>query len=825
MRAGQRLFGACSLVIVASLGIWVRTHALSRVTETTREQAAPEARVPTPLQATTSFQGVHWYENRGQWERAIRYGMSIGGAWVGVTDGGIVLQLPDPEDGATSHRVTLHFEGASPSLAVEGRIREPGVHHAYLGNDPERWIRNVHSFHRVALTSLYPGIDLVLKEDGGHLKYDVHVAPHADLEQLVLRMEGGSDLAIEEDGGLVMDTPAGMLRHASARSWEVADEEPVPVEVRYRRIDDSRFGFEARDHDPSRPLVIDPELLWSTYWGGVGTANSIGDKANDVAVDALGNVTVVGTVEGIGSLMTPGAFQSPSVLDDIFVAKFRQSTGRLIYSARIGSSSMDDGKAVAVDDQGRATVVGWSGQGADDFPTTPGAFDPVTTGFRDAGVVFRLSPLGDELEYSTFLESTNGVNVVSVDLADSGAAIVTGAAFSNDYPTTPGAFNTIGSSGEAGFVTRLDPTGSFLEWSTFLPIARTADLQVDAQEDVYVTGIAGLGYSVTAGAFQTQVNGSTEGFVTKMAADGASLIWSTYLGGEDVDFPLGLVALSTGDVIVVGTTESKGFPVTRGAFQETHGGSMDAFITRFDSTGFNLVYSTFLGGTADALGVGVDADASGVVTLAGRSGFDFPTTPGAFDTDPVLSDAFLTRLLPDGSGLLYSTFLGGNSQETANSVATSPAGVLTVVGRTASGDYPTTQNAVSPHFIGGQEDAFITTFIPLLQGVSLVGRSRPSCLGPLQLNATTMPVAGQPFGVYCSQAPPNAKGVLVVRDDAGRTVYPVVSDPAGFVETPLGSLPSTPGAVLWCRFLFRNPPTCPGAGPFSSSNSLRIETQ
>jgi hypothetical protein len=147
------------------------------------------------------------------------------------------------------------------------------------------------------------------------------------------------------------------------------------------------------------------------------------------------------------------------------------------------------------------------------------------------------------------------------------------------------------------------------------------------------------------------------------------------------------------------------------------------------------------------------------------------------------------------------------------------------IGGQAYGQVLTTPNAIFPNPIGGQFDAYITTFLPLLDGVEVQGTASSSCLGPLQINATTQPLAGQPFSVYCSQAPPDAKGVLFVRQSDGPTQgIQVESDANGFVETSLGNLPPA-GTKLRCRYRFRNTVACPGLTPVSSSSLLLVTVQ
>ncbi len=779
------------------------------------------------------------------------------GMRVGLLPGALLVECVSQE-ASEGVLVRLSFEDASSTAELEPLDPRPGLYHFFLGDDPAKWRRNIRAHGAVLCRGLYPGIDLLLRGEGEELEYDLLVAPGADLSQVAVRCEGMESMEITPGEGVVLETALGKLHHPLGHCWQETEEGTrEEVEVAYRWIDDERFGFDAPGRDPSLFLTIDPRLVWSTYLGGIGGGPSVGDIARSVALDPQGNVTVIGTSEG-GELgggfpMTPGTFQSPGgqFLEDVFVTRFR-ADGTLVYSSMIGGGSHEDrGQDVAVDSLGRATVVGWTN--SPDFPTTPGSWDPVKTG-TNSGFVFRLSALGEDLQYSTFLEGTLGSEALTVAVAASGSAIVGGETSSADFPTTPGAFDTtFGGLGSDGFVTRLDPSGSFLEWSTFLggfgPDEVFA-LAIDGQENVTATGLAGSAdFPTTPGAFKTGIPYGGDAFVARIDSTGSSLLWSTLLGGdqEDRGFAVGLTL--DGGVVIGGDTRSFDFPTTPGAFQTTHApgpvNPWDTFVTRMDPTGSRLVYSTFLGGDEGDFLDDIVVDASGVATAVGStSSVNFPLTPGAFDTDPTGKNDAITvsRLDPLGSRLFYSSIVGGSQADTGEGITMNPSRRVTLVGRTFSCDYPTTPDAFQPTPPGGNTDAVITTMDLLLQGVQQLGKSTPSCLGPLDLNATEMPVAGaSTFGVYCSAAPPLARGFLIVsmagsssalrQTGSGRLGMPptmvqlVESNAEGFAETRLPLPAGVTGMQLICRYVFRNTSSCTGPLPWSATNGLLITVQ
>jgi hypothetical protein len=320
----------------------------------------------------------------------------------------------------------------------------------------------------------------------------------------------------------------------------------------------------------------------------------------------------------------------------------------LSYSTYLGGSGDDSGRSIAVDADGNAYVTGTASAG---FPTTAGAFQPTGSGMSDA-FVSKLNPAGSALVYSTYLggSGSDGASGISVDTA--GNAYVAGGTSSIDFPTTAGAFQaTLAGSGNA-FVAKLDPTGSALVYSTYLGGSTAGALgdsasgiAVDAGGNAYVTGLTqSTNFPTTAGAFQTTFSDPSntvdpDAFVTKLNSTGSALVYSTYLGGGRFDSGAGIAVDGAGNAYVTGATQSGNFPTTAGAFQTAFkSGSnvnSDVFVTKLDSTGSSLVYSTYLGGGSDESGAGIAVDSSDSAYVTGRTNsFDFPTTPGAFQAIP-----------------------------------------------------------------------------------------------------------------------------------------------------------------------------------------------
>ncbi len=267
----------------------------------------------------------------------------------------------------------------------------------------------------------------------------------------------------------------------------------------------------------------------------------------------------------------------------------------------------------------------------------------------------------------------------------------------------------------------IDPT---LVYSTYLGGSSSdgvLGIAVDASGNAYVTGqTSSSDFPTTAGAFQTTNNDGYDVFVTELNPTGTSLLYSTYLGGSSFDSGSGIAVDTSGNAYVVGETNSSDFPTTAGAFQTTNDGSADAFVTELNPTGSGLLYSTYLGGGSNDYGLGIAVDASGSAYVAGYTySTNFPTTAGAFQTTNNGSpDAFVTELNPTGTGLLYSTYLGGSSFDSGGAIAVDASGNAYVTGQTGSTNFPTTAGAFQTTYNGGFYDAFVTELNPT--GTSLL---------------------------------------------------------------------------------------------------------
>jgi hypothetical protein len=610
--------------------------------------------------------------------------------------------------------VALYMDivGASPAGRAAGVNPLPGKVNYFIGNDPSKWHSNIPTFGRVEYPNIYPGISLAYYGGPGGLEYDFGVAPGADPSAIALRFEGAARVELDGQGDLVAHTAAGDLVQHAPVVYQEAGGQRQPVSCQFV-LHSGEVTFDVGAYDKGRPLVIDPVVLgYSTYLGGSGD-----EQARGIAADASGSAYVTGETKSPDFPTTPGAFDpSYNSLDDVFVAKLSPDGSHLLYATFLGGNGEDQSGGLAVDGAGDAYLTGNTASA--DFPTTPGAFDTTYNGGGNTfdAFVTRLSPGGDYLGYSTFLGGPGSDEGRSIAVDAAGSAYVAGSA-GIGFPVTRGAFDTQ-FKGVDGFVTKFNPAGSALVYSTFLggsSVDNCWAVAVNGAGSAYVAGATkSSDFPTTPGAFQPAFGGGTyDGFVAELRPDGSALAYGTYLGGSGFDIARGIAVDASGSAYATGNADSADFPTTPGAFDTSANGSYDAFVAKLRPDGSALDYSTFLGGSDEDDGVGIAVDTAGAAWVTGDTkSRDFPTTPGALQsTFHGVFDGFVSKLDKAGSALPYSTYLGGSGGAEGEALALSRGGTVYVAGLAPSPGFPTTPGAFDTTYNGGQ-DAFVSALYP-----------------------------------------------------------------------------------------------------------------
>ncbi|MDE3067446.1 MAG: SBBP repeat-containing protein [Verrucomicrobiota bacterium] len=589
------------------------------------------------------------------------------------------FRLLDPPPLSANGKVAvlqMQFIGANPQAHILGENELPAKINYLIGNDPVRWRAGVPVFSKVRVAQLYPGVNLTYYGNGQQLEYDFTLAPKADPGRIRIRFSGADQVFIGRRGELVLKLGGAEIRQPPPVVYQPAGGGRRAIAGGYKLLDARTVTVSIGTYDRDLPLVIDPILSFSTYFGG----NSA-DTGWAIAVDTNGFIYVAGNTLSTQFSNAPGGFQTNfqggASSGDAFVAKFDNAGTNLIYLTYLGGSGDDLASGVAVDGTGRAYVTGYTD--STNFPTTTNALS----------------------------KTIHGTLIPKL----------------NTYPVD-------------AFVAELDSGGSNLVYSTYLGGAGTdagTGIAVDSSDNAYVTGVtSSTNFPYTTNAWQKQLacagsafNGNA--FVSEIASNGA-LVYSTYLGGTNFDEGEGIAVDAAGYIYATGFTDSTNFPTTNALMASLDGltnnfnFAYDAFAAKFAPAGATPVYVTYLGGASDDAGYAIAADAGGSAYVAGfTDSTNFPDTvtnvPGLHSFVATnlqgfrVTNAFLTRISPDGSAMDYSSVFGGNVRDVAYGLAVDPSGNAFVIGATASTNFPVYNAAgLLRATNSGGSDVFVTAF-------------------------------------------------------------------------------------------------------------------
>ncbi|MBI4880931.1 MAG: SBBP repeat-containing protein [Planctomycetes bacterium] len=664
--------------------------------------------------------------NDGQWDQHVRFTTTASGLSAGILNDGFLLSLlrsraDRPEDaqglagGGSGLRVErapvqFTFEGASTTAQVQGEgLLEPYVNY-FVGRDPARWATRVPTYAAVRYHGLYPGVDVVVKKPDARIEYDLVLAGEADPALVRVRVQGAESLALDETGGLSIQTRLGVLRQHPPLAFEtLQDGSQRPVECFFVLLSDELFGFRVPAREPGASLVIDPVLdppSYFTYLGGPPphSTDEGGDMATDIAVKG-GKATVTGCTASVGFPMTPdpgepvaGSFMG---VCDVFVTRLDSSGTNIRWSTFWGDNDIDIGYAVEVDGPGAVYVGGYTR--SYDIQMTapyPGPFQPYAGGAGD-GFVLKLDASGSTISYSSYLGSSCEDTVCDLKVDGLGHAYVCGytnwvTTWSPDppFPTGPAAVVEPRTGGNwSGFVSKVAPDGTALVYSTFvrgLDLEMTAPwtwciaiaLHIDDSDptnvNAFVTGLvenaATHGIPITAtNAFQQTPGGGGDAFLIGLNASATSYVYGSYYGGSSDDIGFDLAAYSDG-LAVTGRTYSTNLHLVA-PYQGSNGGAADAFVARFlPYANPSVSFSTYLGGTGEDFGTAMDADSTGrnLYCTGVTWSTDFPTAWPLFSANQGLQDVFFSRF--QSNALVSSTYLGGAAADEAYGLATDQSG-------------------------------------------------------------------------------------------------------------------------------------------------------
>ncbi len=727
-------FGVAAGVVAAPAA--VRAVATLGTSPSTRSVARPDKRGQRPDGVVTSrfdHLPLVFVENRGQTDARVAYYVQGKDKSLYFTPEGITIALRGKEG---RWAVRLEFVGADRVCPV-GEDVSPTVI-SYFRGPRTQWKTGLRTFRRIAYRDLWPGIDLVCTGSLDRMKYEFRLAAGADPRRIRLAYRGAS-VALDAEGRLAVETPAGGFFDDRPVSWQEVDGRRVEVEtafaIREAPPGESRaYGFRLGEYDLDAPLVIDPAVrVYAGFIGGSGD-----DAASCIAVDASGNAYVAGTTESDEAdfPVTVGPDLTDDAQEDAFVAKVNAAGTALLYCGYIGGAGIDSAGGIAVDASGNAFLAGTTSSDETSFPVATGP-DLAYNGGGDAFVA-KVNAAGTALLYCGYVGGAASDRAAGISLDSGCNAHIAGTSSSDEatFPVAAGPDLTYNGGGDA-FVAKVNAAGTALLYCGYIGgagIDSAGGIAVDASGNAFLAGTTDSDeatFPVSVGPDLAH-NGSRDAFVAKVSAAGTALLFCGYIGGAGFDTAVGVAVDPAGNACIAGETGSDEttFPVSVGP-DLTYNGNGDAFVAKVATAGTGMLFCGYLGGSATDRARAVAGDATGNVLVAGNTRSDQATFPVVVGPDLTYngesSDSYLAEVHAAGTSLVTCGYIGGSDvfdspdpSEAAYGVAVDGSGNAWVCGFTLSTEssFP---DAVGPDLTAnGGTDAFVARIGPAVTTPGLV---------------------------------------------------------------------------------------------------------
>ena len=762
---------------------------------------------------------------------------------------------------------TVHQGEATARITFAGRARRAEIMAAdplgatvnYLrGSDASKWLHGLPMYRTIRYQSVWPGVDVRFRGEAARAKAEYLVAPGASVDDIRLRFNGEATVAA--DGSLLVRTEAGVFSEDKPYLYQERGSQREEVSGAFRIYEDGTVGFTAGPRDPSLLLVVDPTLLFSGYVGGSAQTNITAMVENSHYNTVVAGWTLSTELTATGAVQ--GAIGGGV---DAFVATFSPAGGTLMSCTYLGGSADDRAFGLAIDLANNIYVTGWTM--SRNFPLAS-ALQGRLSGTRDAFVA-KLNPTATALLFSTYLGGTGADSGNGIRLASGNAPVIVGDTTSPNLPATVGAFQRTSGGAQDAFVAKLTPAGTAISWLTYFggsAIERVAGVALDASDQIALVGSTFSANLPLRNAFQAKSRGGQDAFVATLAANGGSLVFSTYLGGAagsaGAPEQANCVAFSaTGRLLIAGTTASRNFPVTTDAVQVAFaGGATDGFITNLNANG-TMRRSTYLGGSGDdgINAIMLDPYGSGPVVGGYTTSTDFPTKNPVQNVNAGGMDGFIVRSAI--TSITHATYIGGTGSDSVNAVAVDSLYNFSAAGSTGSADMPVAG------YMSGFQGSTLGAFITKIAGTFALAVVAPPVfyldvwhntgyngtnvtLGAATYGTSTdVPIAGdwngtgqKLLGVFRNGTwilDTNANGVLDVAD---KTVtfgqagdIPVVGDWNGtgrvklglyragtFILDLSGRLSGVPTGLTDATFTFGQAGDLPVAGDWTNNGTTRV---
>jgi hypothetical protein len=683
---------------------------------------------------------LYFIPNRGQVEGLTGYYVQGRDKTIYFTPAGLTFVLMNGE-GAGRWVTKLDFVGADPEAIPVG-LDETGAIVSFFKGNPKDWNSGIPTYSKVVYEGLWPGIDLVYYGTVNRLKYEFVVHPGADPGSIRLAYRGATDLAVDEQGRLRIQTPEGGFEDDTPLAYQEVDGNKAGVSLAYELGDVAaegndgqrlNYGFNVGEYDRTRTLVLDPTVvIYCGYIGGSGDELSHG-----IIIDGAGNAYITGETSSTAATfpVAVGPDLTANGAGDAFVAKVNAAGTALVYCGFIGGAGDEESWGLDVDTSGNAYITGSTGSTESTFPAVVGPDLTFNGGALDAFVA-KINASGTALDYCGYIGGSADEDGLGIAVDGSGNAYVTGDTDSTEasFPAYVGPDTSHNGDWDA-FVAKVNASGTALDYCGYIGGADGDDGQaitVDSAGNVYVAGNTDSTETTfpVLGGPDLSHNGGTDAFVAKVNVTGTALIYCGYIGGSGEEYSqgIGIAIDKDGNAYIAGDTTSTEvtLPVKVGPDLTYNGGTNDVFVAKINATGTALVYCGFIGGAGEEYGQGISLDGAGNAHISGDTSSNEASFPVVLGPDSTYNggatDVFAAKVSATGAHLVFCGYIGGAADEYSCGIGVNAAGDVYVAGTTSSsqatfpvaGGPDLTQNGGYDVFVGKirivRKDDFLATW-------------------------------------------------------------------------------------------------------------------
>jgi len=676
---------------------------------------------------------LRFLENKGQYPDSVKFHSKLKNADLFFLKDGIIFSAKiDDGNGSSKKSANSQPNKADlPDLSLSSRYQKfemkllgtngnalfSGINpvrtqtNIFLGSDRTRWRSGIQNFERIKYENIYRGIDLTYYEESGSLKYDFIIKPNADINLIKFKYAGFNSIRSDSSGNLIIDYGFGSITEAAPKMYQEINGKKLTVSGWYVINSDSSISFKTENYDKSIALIIDPELSYSTYFGGSGDDKVI----NGFVISGSGDIIVSGMTNSTSFPSATGYDGTFNGAQDIFVCAFNNTLSQLKSVTYLGGAGSDGytniGSPIAIMPSGNIALTGYTASA--DFPITTNVFGTGTTysGLGDAFVTI-LSPGLSAIVSSSYIGGAGADYGQTIAVDGGGNIYIGGTSTSTNFPHFSNSYQTTNKGGYDVTLTKFNSDLSSILASTYIGGTGTTELpwsMVYANDAIYLAGgTLSTDFPITDNAYDASQNGDRDCFIIKFNTSLSTLLASTYIGSPEYEQAVGMTADNQGNIYIIGDCRSGNYPTTSNAYDRTFAGPSDIFISKFDANLSSLVASTFIGGSLDDFARAIAVRENGEIVIGGgATSTDYPVSDNAlYKTHNGSDDAVITFFSNNLSSRYFSSFLGGSGTDAIQYILFS-GDKLYIAGNTTSGNFPTTTGAYDIS-ANGLSDLFVS---------------------------------------------------------------------------------------------------------------------